>query len=388
MKVWSGIGVAPFKDNASAACCISADFEMGWGWRALERHAAESMGAKERLQFPLILGLLEAYSIPMTWATVGHLFLESCARSSVGLAHADMPRPLSDGSWSGDWYSYDPCASVRSAPSWYAPDLIQQIIECRIPQEIGTHSFSHVNFAAQSSTTDVIERELERCADVMRPFGLRPRSLVFPRNRDEYSYLPLLASSGIVAVRHRDRANGIRLSYPERMPGGVYKIYESMNLRIARRYDYLQKVKIFVRKACERHAVYSLWFHPSDPAEWFELQLRDIFDYIDSERRSGRLWVTTMRDLASYCEAREQLQLRPERNGRSLTVSLRSSLDVSRYGTPDVSLVIPASSKPSSARVELESGEFRPVGSNFVSDAVPRLVLNVPATARALQLTF
>jgi hypothetical protein len=387
-KLWSGIEVAAFKDDAPAACCISADFEMGWGWRTLALHAAESMGEKERRHVPLILGLLEEYSIPITWATVGHLFLESCARSGTGHAHSGMPRPLSDGSWSGDWYAHDPCSDVRSAPCWYAPDLIQQILDCRVRQEIGSHSFSHVNFSKQCSTPDVIERELEGCLEAMDPFGLRPRSLVFPRNSAEYSYLPLLESAGITAVRHRDRETGIRLSYPERTSGGVYKIYESMNLRIARHYGYLQKAMIFIRKAIERNAVYSLWFHPSDPTEWFEPQLRDILRYIDAERRDGRLWVATMQDLAAYCEARERLQLTTEREGRSLIVCLRSSLDVSRYGSPEVSLLIPASSKPCSAHLELANGEHKPIHVRLMTRGVSRLLVNVPASARALHLTF
>ena len=387
-KVLSGIEVAPFKDNADAASCISADFEMGWGWRSRERDAADSMGEKERRNVPLILGLLDEYSIPITWATVGHLFLESCTRSSAGLAHPSMPRPLPDGTWSGDWYAHDPCSNVRKAPFWYAPDLIQQIMECRIPHEVATHSFSHVNCTAPYSTPEVVRRELDSCIDVMKPFGLRPRSLVFPRNRAEYSHLPLLASAGIVVVRHRERQNGIRLSYPERTPEGVYKIYESMNLRIARHYDYLQKVKIFIQKAMDRHAVYSLWFHPSDPTEWFDPQLRAILQYIDCERRRGRLWVATMQDLAAYCEAREQFDLTTQRGENSLTLSFRSSLDICRYGTPEISLLIPAPSKPSSAWLELLNGEKIPANARAVPDGSLRLMINVPTTAKALQLTF
>jgi peptidoglycan/xylan/chitin deacetylase (PgdA/CDA1 family) len=383
---WSDIEVAPFKDGALAACCISTDFEMGWGWRALAESAAESMGQRERMHVPLILGLLEEYSIPITWATVGHLFLESCTRSGDGLAHADMPRPSTDDTWSGEWYAYDPCADVRRAPSWYAPDLIRQILDSSVHHEIGTHSFSHVNFSC--SPREVVERELASCVDAMRPFGLRPRSLVFPRNRAEYTYLPLLASAGITAVRHRDREHGVRLSYPERAAEGVYKIYESMNLRTAKHYDYLQKVKLFVRKAMTRHAVYALWFHPSDPTEWFERQFREILDYLAHERRGGRLWVTTMQDLAAYCEAREQLELTTERTGPSLTIRLRSSLDVSRYGVPDVSLLIPASSNPRAVSLELLDGCTRAIVPSFVAGPVPRVMVNIPPDARQLRLMF
>src|SRR5205823_7198780 len=145
--------------------------------------------------------------------------------------------------WRGDWYMHDPCSDIRKDPLWYAPDLIRQVMECRTPQEIGTHSFSHINFSAPCSTPELVRRELEACLDVMQPFGLRPRSLVFPFNVAGYSYLPLLANMGIVAVRHRDQ--NVRLSYPERTESGVYRIYESMNLRAAKQYDYAEKAKIF-----------------------------------------------------------------------------------------------------------------------------------------------
>ena len=388
-KLWSGIEVAPFKDNADAAICINADFELSWGWRARGQETSEFKGKSARRNVPLILALLDEYSIPITWATVGHLFLESCTRSSSGLAHANMPRPLSDGSWTGDWYSDDPCSNVRKDPLWYGPDLIQQIMECRTSHEIGTHSFSHINFTARYSSPEVVRRELESCVDAMQPFGLSPKSLVFPRNRSEYSYLPLLASAGIVAVRHKDRDGGIRLSHPERTPDGVYKIYESMSLRAARHYDYLQKVKVFIQKAMERHAVYSLWFHPSDPTAVFDTQFRGILRYIDFERRAGRLWVATMGDLAAYCEAREQLQVRPERIGNTLTLSFRSLFDTSRYGTPELSLLIPAPNEPGSVWLELINGERKPVNVRSVSgDGLPRLIVNVPTTAKTLQLTF
>jgi hypothetical protein len=161
-----------------------------------------------------------------------------------------------------------------------------------------------------------------------------------------------------------------------------------MNLRTAKHYDYLQKVKLFVGKAMTRHAVYALWFHPSDPTEWFEPQFRDILDYIAHERRGGRLWVTTMQDLAAYCEAREQLELTTERTGPSLTIRLRSSLDVARYGASDVTLLIPASSHPRAVSLELLDGCTRAIAPSFVVGREPRVMVNIPPNARQLRLTF
>src|SRR5207249_1370130 len=86
-KVFSGVEAAPFKDNAAAAICISSDFEMSWAWRH-DKELQLLRGKTERQNVPFILRLLEEYSVPITWATVGHLFLETCTRSHSGLAHA------------------------------------------------------------------------------------------------------------------------------------------------------------------------------------------------------------------------------------------------------------------------------------------------------------
>ena len=69
-KVVDGVEVALFKNNAPAAACISADFEMGWGWRSRGAQGATAMGELERRHVPFILGLLQEYSIPITWATI------------------------------------------------------------------------------------------------------------------------------------------------------------------------------------------------------------------------------------------------------------------------------------------------------------------------------
>src|SRR5262249_47293418 len=136
-------------------------------------------------------------------------------------------------------------------------------------------------------------------------FRITPRSLAYPFNRMGHTYHDLLAELSITAVRHRDRR--VRLSYPERLPSGVYKLYESMNLRAPKHYDYLDKVKIFVAKAMERCAAFHLWFHPSDPLSLVENELLQIIRYIDSQRQQGLVWVASMAEIASYCEARHKL---------------------------------------------------------------------------------
>jgi hypothetical protein len=383
----SGIEVAPYKNNAQAAVSISADFEMSWAWRGRGAETARHRGVTERENVPRILAQLDKYAMPTTWATVGHLFLERCERSASGHAHPGMPRPRANERWQGDWYVHDPCSNVEQDPLWYAPDLVQQILHSKTAHEIGTHTFSHINFSPRCSTAELVEQELQACADAMRPFGLSARSLVFPHNISEYAYAPLLAGAGVMSVRHRD--DKVCLSYPERTTSGVYKIYESMNLRAAKHYDYLNKAKIFIQKAIERSAVYSLWFHPSDSIAVFEDQFCPILQYIESERRAGRVWVATMADLVAYCEARECLEVSVERDSNALNVFFKTTMDVSKYGTSDLSLIIPSPAAPSRAWLHLANGEQVPVIPRHMPDAAsPRFMVNIPTNAKALKFVF
>ncbi len=385
-KVVSGIEIAPYRNNAAAAFCVSADFEMSWAWRTRGQHGAELMAATERENVPVILRLLEEYSIPITWATVGHLLLESCTRSSCGLPHADMPRPAEDLYWTGDWYVHDPCSNVGKDPLWYAPDLVQQILECRVPQEIGTHSFSHINFSARHSNAELVRRELESCIEVMQQFGLKQRSLVFPLNIVEYSYMPLLAELGITSLRHRDEK--ITLSYPERTSSGIYRFYETMSLRTTKHYDYVEKARIFIDKAIQRQAAFSFWFHPSDPVEWFDTQFRPILDYVNSQRQKGQLWVASMQSVTAYCEAREQLQLRVEREQNRLSIEFSTAFDKQRYGASELTLLIPARSKPLTALLRRSNGDSSPVSTETVAGGSPHLLVNIPTDAKVLEFVF
>jgi peptidoglycan/xylan/chitin deacetylase (PgdA/CDA1 family) len=386
-RVFDGIEIAPFKNDAKAAACIAADFEMSWAFRHLPQEVAREKGRQERENIPYILKLLEDSALPITWATVGHLFLESCSRASNGRAHPDMPRPPHNPLWIGDWYMHDPCTNYKYDPYWYAPDLIQSILESPVGHEVGTHSFSHANFTPERSDPMLVRREIEESTKAMQRFGLSPRSLVYPYNNRIHVYLDLLAELSITAVRKRDQQ--VRLSYPERTPSGVYQLYESLILRTAKHYDYLDRVKIFVSKAAERHAVFHLWFHPSDPTSFFEHELRRIIQYLDSERKAGRVWVATMAEIAAYCEAREQLQPEIERQEGEMSVAWRGSFQSARYGHTELSLVFPPLSKP--RMVIMNNGDgFRhlELGRSYIQSATGRLLINMPTMAKSLRIVF
>jgi hypothetical protein len=348
-KISSGVVIARFKNDARAAACISADFELCWAWRELPENECEERAKLERENVPFILQLLEEFQVPITWATVGHMFLERCERGSCGHAHPEMARPPRNNRWRGDWYSHDPCSNSKRAPGWYAPDLIEKIQKSKVSHEIATHSFSHIDFSEETSDAALVESEVGACISAMKPFGVKPRSLVFCFNHMGYQHSDLLYRVGIVAVRHRDAR--LRLASPERSTSGLYKLYESMNLRLAKRYNYFDKAKIFIDEAIRRRSLYHLWFHPSDGQDVFSKSLQPIVGYLSMKQQSNDIWITTMSDLACYREARQQMSVCVERRGAAQVLDLECPLNREIMGDPEVSLVVPCGRPPHSVSI-------------------------------------
>ena len=396
VRCFSGVEITPFRGGALASATISADFELSWAWRGW-RSAEETRlrAARERWNVSYLVPLLEEYAIPITWATVGHLFLERCERGADGSAHPKMPRPVmatppAMARWSGDWYSHDPCTDYRSDQLWYCPDLIRLILSSNVQHELGSHSFSHVSFLADNATPELVEQEIAQCQVAMSPFGVLARSLVYPYNHMGHHYAPLLAELGITSVRHRDPV--VRLSYPERLSCGMYKLYESMNLRRARRYNYIEKVRIFLDEATKRQAAYHLWFHPSDPTELFEHEFYEIIQEITARRRAGQLWVTTMANLTSYCEARERTELEVRRHANDLMITVRSDYDAKRYGDTKLTLRIPSDVPPISCLAQTQS-RWEPVKWKNIDPRRGRrepraFLVDVSINARQLLVSF
>ncbi len=384
-KIFDGVEIAPFWNACSAAVSISADFELNWAFRSLPPEERDYLGITERHNVPYILDVLNEFGMPITWATVGHLFLDSCNRNGH-YGHEDMPRPPANPLWQGDWYKHDPCTDVRRDPLWYAPDLLEQIMAAKVEHEVGSHSFSHIDFSPQTSNAELVKREMEQSLAVMQPLGIRLRSLVYPFNHMGHSYHELLHQFGIIAVRHRD--GKIRLSYPERSPAGVYKIYESMNLRSSNLYHYRDKAELFLDHAMQHGAAYHLWFHPSDPRTVFQREFCEVLRILQRQREAGNVWAATMGDLASYCEARACTSLRVRTDGGKTTLQIDTSLDTNKYGIPEITLIVPSGTMPKriERRLGAESTEL-PLGE-VCARKKGVLFLNVPAVTQTVTLSF
>jgi peptidoglycan/xylan/chitin deacetylase (PgdA/CDA1 family) len=306
---------------------LSLDTELIWGSFAhtsdadFERRYPDVRGTIEK-----ILGLLDRYEIPTTWAVVGHLLLESCSRGPDGRAHPDMPRPA-HGWYAGDWYNRDPASHRVQDPLWYGRDVVDAIRSARIAHEIGCHGFSHALFGDPGFSAMVADAELATCVELAGQLGLRPTSFAFPRNSEGHH--ARLAAHGFTAYRGADPtwyrqlpgaaarvanfadhllAIAPPVSSPVEALPGLWNIPGSMLLlhrvgvrRLVSAERRIAKAQLGIQAAEARDRVFHLWTHPFNLAHDRPVMLRaldGILRLVADRRAADKLRVETMESLA------------------------------------------------------------------------------------------
>ena len=308
---------------------LSLDTEIAWGTfdigglQLFRAHFNQYRNLVRRL-----LGLLDVYEVPATWAFVGHLLLERCHRYADGTVHPEVLRPRY--AWyPHDWHHCDPATDVRRDPWWYGPDVLEMVLSARVKHEIGTHTFSHIIVDDPACTAQIFRSQLTACVDLHNRYGLEIHSIVFPRNR--IAHLEVLTEFGISAYRGLERRWYTRLwpgisgngplhildrmlpiapaTYPlnELLEGPLVNLPASMIL--LPRDGFRQYIPTHVRvyqaqaglhRAAERGELFHLWFHPFNLGSDFRLftALEHILQAASDLRVSGQLEILTMQQAA------------------------------------------------------------------------------------------
>jgi len=300
----------------------SIDLELAWGTFHRGWHRThEKVLLKGRETVGKLLELFQRYAISATWAIVGHVFLESCERRE-NLAHPEMPRAKRPRLQGEDWYAQDPCTDRYRDPLWYGPDLVEKILQCSVPQEVASHSFSHTVFP--KCGPEVARAELAACLEQAKRYGITLRSFVFPQDRP--AHLDLLKEAGFVAYRGptaslfqdvRPRWLGkskhflddllvwpVACVSPREVLPGLWELPGSMMYGFMLGIRQLIPVRTRIRKAKEGieraiqdRKIFHLWFHPEmlgyRDRELLE-GLEAIYAYADQKRREGVLQIVTI----------------------------------------------------------------------------------------------
>jgi hypothetical protein len=285
-----------------AVFTLSIDFELMWG--TTDRPYAQSfhqLCEEERREvIGRLLGLLEAYDIRATWGIVGHLFLDA----------ADDRRVF---------------AAKEPADLYYAPDLVRQVQSCKVAQDIGSHTFSHIEMAKEKCSKTAAEADVAACVREAGKWGIDMKSFIFPRNL--VGHRDVLRRNGFTCYRgpephwYRNQRRIVRRvghvmeiamarTPPTVTPveeDGIWNIPGSMLYTPS--FGSRKHVPVWLRvlrakrgleAAVRKQEIFHLWFHPTDLVCRRDAMmdgLRRIFEHVARLRESGQLVVRAMRDL-------------------------------------------------------------------------------------------
>ena len=314
---------------------LSVDTELAWG-HAHVRPTPAVDATGERAVIAAALEVLDRHGIPATWAVVGHLFLEGCAPVG-GRAHPEILRPggwdAAAGDGAEDWFAVDPGGTAADHPGYYGPDVVEAIATCPTAQEIGSHSFSHMDAGNPHCTAAAFASELDRSREVAAAAGVELRSFVFPRN--SIGHLDLLAPHGFRAFRGPrptpfassepaarrvqrlvDKVVPLHGSavWPSRRVDGLWDIPQTVLFAPAEGRRRHLPVEVWswgprrrIAQAARTRSLVHLWLHPSNLADDPErgiAALERICRDAARRRDAGRLDVCSMGDLVSLLEER------------------------------------------------------------------------------------
>lgn len=279
---------SPYK----SVCLISADFEMAWASRYTKSskdayQKAIKDGLQTRKNLPKILDLCDKYGIPITWATVGHLFLESC-KTIQGIKHPEIPRlPYFENNYwkfdKGDWFDYDPCTDYKTDPAWYAPDLIQEILSRKVKHEIGCHTFSHVDCRDSIDDGKVFDAEIAKCIELAARQGLKLQSFVHPGHT--IGNLELLKKHGFSSFR---TDYGDALANPVCHHEKLWELKNTAGLDWREGWSksyHIHRYKTIIDRAIKHHKPCVLWFHPSFSKRFVDEVFPAVLAYLALRKR-------------------------------------------------------------------------------------------------------
>lgn len=284
----------PFK----AVVLLYADFELAWAWRfskELKNKKDEilKIAKRERENIPGILELCEQYNIPITWATVGHLFLNDCKKNN-GVVHPEIKRNnyFENKYWiynKGDWFDDDPCSNYEKAPEWYCPDLIEEIINSKVKHEIGCHTFSHIDCRDEICSKEVFDSEINKCRELAAEKKINLKTFVHPGHT--IGNLSNLPNQGFTSYR-TDYGN--ILGYPSKHTNGFWEIKGTMELACRKKWSVEFNINFYkeiINRAIKNNSVCTFWFHPS----FDKIFLNDIFPELLSymNENGGDILLTT-----------------------------------------------------------------------------------------------
>jgi len=300
---------------------MSLDTELAWGMLDSPISLIDNKDYfhETRKAVDGIIRLLEKYKISATWVIVGSLLLDNpnFDKDLIGNIIKDLDE--------GTRKQY--VNMLKDKWIWCGRDIFEKIKQCSVPQEIGSHSFSHPIFTDKRTTKNKAIKEFKKSMEILQQRGIKPLSFFFPRN--QVHYLEELKNEGFCVYRdvepswysNKSRTmkkichmidQALAITPPVVIPSysdGLIKIPASMmylSMHGFRKYiplvSRIIKAHKGIQKAIDDRKIFHLWFHPfniaTDQVRMLK-GLEEILREVDIKRYEGKLEVMTMGEIAA-----------------------------------------------------------------------------------------
>lgn len=272
---------------------ISLDFELHWGapekWDLSHKKDYFDVTLKS---IPLVLTLFEEFGIHATWATVGFLFAKN-KEQLLEFLPRDRPTYQNE---TLNYYKLIDNNEIGNDevddPYHFGSSLIKKIIDTPY-QELATHTFCHYYCNETGQNLQQFDADLKAVQSIsVKNFGVELKSLVFPRNQFNESYLEVAHKNGIKVVRsnpdvwfwkNNSKFSPVARAFDTLMPISTTLTFDEKKLvtkkevllllasRFLRPYTnnekYIQSIKLKrvlneMTFAAKNKKLYHLWWHP------------------------------------------------------------------------------------------------------------------------------
>lgn len=286
-------------NSLKASFSISIDLELAWGvWDKINHNYLNNAINLEREIVDKLLNVFNHYDLPVTWATVGALIDKNNKMINVG-----------------------------DKKAWYAPDVIDKIINSKTNHLIASHSYAHPNFKETNENT-IIE-DFEKAKYFFESIDIKPNVLIFPRN--QVAHLSILKKFNYKFYRSVDKSWYKRVSNHNKFLGKIANISDkilpfttnsikpikhenglteipSSILLISRNglkfavtnFNMFYKIKKGIELAIKNKECFHIWFHPSNfyfkSHKQFDL-LNNILIYVKKMREKNLIDVKLLDQL-------------------------------------------------------------------------------------------
>ncbi len=284
---------------------ISLDFELFWGVadsRTIKNYGANIEGEWQAV--PAMLALFKQYGMHVTWATVGMLMCKDY-KQWCNLRPSIMPTYECK-----ERSTYAVASLVRDFPKlFFARPLVYQILATD-GQELASHTYSHFLCSEVGVTTEQFAADMECSRAIFAECGVKPTSMVFPRNQVNGKYLKVASEVGFLAyrgnqdhwvyrgghvapygivgrlVRGADTYLSLTGNHVSRLPHkkpteNLVNIPASRLLHRSLGHPvfdwiYLERVKKGMLEAARADGVFHLWWHPHNFGVRTEINLKNL----------------------------------------------------------------------------------------------------------------